>query len=109
MLNALITTLKNRELVTRIGDLDLTLKAFIDEINPHDPELLDKLESVVFGAKYSSDVSESIEKKLGVFALHHKNSRIDTLRNILKTAITRRKVDAKKHIEENYNINANCS
>lgn len=106
-LNTLVKTLTNSALAARVSDLDMTLSTIIDEITPDDPELLDKLESVVFGARFSSRVGESIEKKLRAFMSKNKSSRANDINKMLKIAANKRKSDAKNTLEQNHDSKTN--
>jgi hypothetical protein len=104
-LNMLVKTLQKNTLRIHITEVEKIISAFIDELDPHDHELLDKLEAVVFGARSSSQVSDSIDKKLRVFALKNNSPRIDALKTTLKAAGEKRQFDAQKTFEEKRDTN----
>jgi len=104
-LNTLVQTLKNSQLRIRVSDLELTLSSLIDLLTLDDPQLLDKLESIVFGARLSSCVGGIIMKKLLAFIVKNKCDRADAIKKALKTAINNRQETAKKSVEDTQAIN----
>lgn len=106
-LKALVQTLENSSLKTRVGDLELTLSSLIDQIAPNDPQLLNKLEPLVFGALHSAKVGGSIQKKLLAFMAKNKSGRAEDIKAALDQAIKDRQKLATKSVGENRETHLN--